>query len=238
MQSRWRTIVRRTIPRKCLPQLMRSPLGRRMCSHCKVDDPPSFVRQHQKHVQHLKPDSRQGERVERHQAGSRRRSRMPHHVSAQDRVVDLDTEFSSSPWIFGAPQIGFTRLMVRYQLANFVRHLRTAWRASLKQPGPEQLKVLPLPSDDRGGFHDLDPRSPSRPRGTEPRPQQPVRSCKLWAFDRALKDTDLVAKRNNLLELQLTSAETTHPSAADPRYRRTNRLMLSRCYSRYRSLYD
>src|SRR5262245_9633136 len=76
------------------------------------------------------------------------------------------------------------------QLANFPGRGRTARLDAANLPGPEQAKALPMPSDDRRGFHDVDPGPPVVPDGTEPRPQQSVRGCELWPFHRALKDTD------------------------------------------------
>jgi hypothetical protein len=39
------------------------PLGRRMCSHSKVDSSPPFMRQHKEYVQGLEPNGRHGEEV-------------------------------------------------------------------------------------------------------------------------------------------------------------------------------
>ena len=50
-------ILWRLIERKCFPQLLRRPLRRRMGGDVEMHDPPSIVRQNQKHVQHLKNES-------------------------------------------------------------------------------------------------------------------------------------------------------------------------------------
>jgi len=49
-------ILWRAVPRKGLPQLLDRPLSGRMCGHCKVHDSSALMRQHQKHIQDLKPD--------------------------------------------------------------------------------------------------------------------------------------------------------------------------------------
>ena len=55
-----------------------------------------------------------------------------------------------------------------------------------------------VPAEDGGGFHDVDAGPPIVPDGTEPGPQESIDRRQLWAFHRALKDTDLVAQRQNL----------------------------------------
>jgi hypothetical protein len=102
------------------------------------------------------------------------------------------------------------------QLANFLRHGRTARFAASNFPGPEQAKALPMPSDDRGGFHDVDTRPPVAPHRREPRPQQSIRSLQLRPFDRALKDPDLVAQRKNL-ELERRTAPKRGGKRGDER---------------------
>ena len=108
---------------KCLPQLLRRSLGRRMSGDVEMNDPPSVVSQHKKHVQHLKANRRHGEKVDRHHTldvilkegppGLRRCCRL--------RAMYLPTlvspmsmpSLSNSPWKRGAPQSGFSRLILR-----------------------------------------------------------------------------------------------------------------------------
>src|SRR5215469_10344114 len=59
-------ILRRLVEGKCLPQLLRRPLRRRMGGHIEMDDPPPIVSQHQEHVQDLETNRRHGEEVDRH----------------------------------------------------------------------------------------------------------------------------------------------------------------------------
>jgi hypothetical protein len=50
-------------PKESFAELMSSPLSCRMCGHCEVNNATPLVRQHQKHVQDLKPNGRHSEEV-------------------------------------------------------------------------------------------------------------------------------------------------------------------------------
>ena len=106
------------------------------------------------------------------------------------------------------------------QSAHLIRHGWPTGLAASNLPGPEQTKTLPMPSNDGGSFHDADAKSPVMPDRTEPGPQESVRSCQLRPFHRALKDTDLVAKRKNL---QLERRTAPEPARQRGHERRTNR---------------
>src|SRR4030088_328307 len=113
-------IARRTVPRKRLPELLSSPLGSRVCGHSEMQNSAAVMREHQKHVQDLKPDGRHGEEVERHDAlqviveerppGLGRRSSVADHVFTNTGFADLDAEleqlamnaWSPPEWIFTA----------------------------------------------------------------------------------------------------------------------------------------
>ena len=56
-------VTRNLLKGKCLPELLRSPLGRRMGSDVEMHDPPSVVSQNQEHIQELKPNRRNGKEV-------------------------------------------------------------------------------------------------------------------------------------------------------------------------------
>jgi hypothetical protein len=56
----WRDLVQR----ERLSQLLRRPFRSGVRCDIEVDDPTAVVRQHQKHVQHMEPDCRHGEKVD------------------------------------------------------------------------------------------------------------------------------------------------------------------------------
>src|SRR3954451_21534308 len=61
--------------------------------------------------------------------------------------------FSSSPWIFGAPQ----RIVAAHranELAQFFRQWRPPRLAMPNLPCPKQAKALAMPSEDRRRLHD------------------------------------------------------------------------------------
>ena len=55
------------VSRACLPELMRGPFSSRMRRDREMHDPPTLVSEHQKHIQHLKPNRRHGKEVHGHQ---------------------------------------------------------------------------------------------------------------------------------------------------------------------------
>jgi len=79
--------------------------------------------QHQKHIKDLETDSGHREEVDGDQLlgvilqkcapGLRRRLAAAHHVFADAALTDVDAELSSSPWMRGAPQPGFSRHILR-----------------------------------------------------------------------------------------------------------------------------
>src|SRR2546430_10601930 len=87
--------------------------------------------QHQKYVKDLEPDGGHGEEVDRDQLlgmvlqegapSLRRRFAAAHHIFADTALPDVDAQFcpmsmpslSSSPWMRGAPQPGFSRHILR-----------------------------------------------------------------------------------------------------------------------------
>jgi hypothetical protein len=96
-------ILRGLIERKCFPQLLRRPLGRRMRGDIEMNHSPSIVSQNQKHVQDLTTNRRHGEEVDRHHGpdvilkegppGPRRRLSPTGHVFAHARFSDVDAQF-------------------------------------------------------------------------------------------------------------------------------------------------
>src|ERR1700730_13423496 len=96
-------VTRNLLKRKGLPELLRSPLGRWMGGNVEMHDPPSVVSQNQEYVQHLKPDRRHGEEVDRHHGLDvilkesppvlRRRLPPAYDVLGHAGLADIDGEF-------------------------------------------------------------------------------------------------------------------------------------------------
>ena len=96
-------ITRRGIPRKCVAELLGSPLRGGVGGYAEMHDPPAVVSQNQEHIQDLKPDRRHCEEVDGHQGldvilkegppGLRRRLPLPDHVLGDAGLSDVDAEF-------------------------------------------------------------------------------------------------------------------------------------------------
>ena len=84
-------------------QLLPGPFRSRMCRHTEVQYPAAVVSQHQEYVQHLKPNGRHGEKVDRYQTLDvilkegpprlRRRLAAARHIFADAGFADVDAEF-------------------------------------------------------------------------------------------------------------------------------------------------
>ena len=126
--------------------------------------------QHQKHIQDLEPDRRNGEEIDRHHTlhvilkerspGLGRRFPAAYHVFTYARFTDLDAEFEQ----FAVNPRSTPDRIFRGSLSESGRALPSAPKAapfpSSNLPGPEEAKALALPADDRGGFHDEHPGLP------------------------------------------------------------------------------
>jgi hypothetical protein len=102
--------------------------------------------------------------------------------------------FSSSPWIRGAPQSGFSRLIFRIN-----------WRvsfATVGRPGrPRRIFHVqnsrkPLRCQPNDGFRPDDDqgRSPIAPDFAQPSPEEPIGGCQFRPLHRATQDAELVPK--------------------------------------------
>src|SRR5258708_18356709 len=60
----------------------------------------------------------------------------------------------SSPWMRGAPQSGFSRLILRISFAYFLRHRWATALAAADLPGPEPSGSFAAPRDDGFRFDD------------------------------------------------------------------------------------
>src|SRR5882757_9124964 len=105
-----------------------------MRGHVEMHDPPSVVSQHQEYVQDLKPKRRHGKEVDRNHGldvvlkerppGLRRWLPVAYDVLATLVSPTSMPSLSNSPWMRGAPQSGFSRLI-----------LRISWRTSFDTAG-------------------------------------------------------------------------------------------------------
>ena len=84
------------------------------------------------------------------------------------------------------------------QLANLLRHAWSPRFAASNLPGPEQAKALAVPAEHGGGLHDEDSGLPIPPDRTEPCPQESICGRKVGPLHRALKNTELMTKRDDL----------------------------------------
>ena len=146
------------VKRKCLPELLRSPLGRRMGGDVEMHDPSSVVSQNQEHVQDLKPDRRHGKEVDRHHGFDvilqerspvlRWRNPRAYDVFAHARLADVDAKFEQLAVDAGCTPKWILAAHLPNQLADFFRHRWTPGLAMTKFPGPEQPKALTVPAND------------------------------------------------------------------------------------------
>ena len=104
----------------------------------------------------------------------------------------------SSPWMRGAPQSGFSRLIFRISLRiSFDTDGRPVWPLA-DFPGSEKSESFAVPSDDGGRFDDAQIRAPFGPGSTKPSPQAPVESIQLRLLHRALQYAELMAEADDL----------------------------------------
>ena len=121
-----------------------------------------------------------------------------HQVLADTRLTDLDAKFEQ---LAMNPRSSPQRIVAAHganQLANLLRHAWSPKFPASNLPGPEQAKALAVPAEHRGGFHDEDPGTPIFPDRAEPCPQESIRGRELRPLHRALKNTDLMTKRDDL----------------------------------------
>jgi len=105
--------------------------------------------------------------------------------------------FSSFPWIFGAPQSGFSRLIVRMSCRTSLGTPRLpGWPRRIFHV--QNNRSLCNATKNRRGLHEKRPGSPVTPRGDELNPQEPICWRQFRAPHGSLQDADLMAQRENL----------------------------------------
>jgi hypothetical protein len=142
---------------------------------------------------------------------------MPWHVHGERRLGRRKPSLTSSPWIRGAPQVGFARCisMMRSRISGSSRAPRSA------VPAPVQAEALSVPADHGLRADEEESLTPSRPKPRKPGPEHPVGGLKVDALSGALalEDEQLLAKRENL-GLQLRARPQQRSNRAARRARR------------------
>ena len=141
-----------------LAGLLGRPLHSRIRSDAEVKDTAPVVSQHQEDIQNPKPDRRHGEEVDRHYSLDvivKEGMYLPTLVSPTSMP-----SLSSSPWMRGAPQSGFSRLSLRISSRT---SLGSAGGQGSDFPSPEQPEALAVPGNDSLRLDDDQGRSPIAP---------------------------------------------------------------------------
>src|SRR5215472_16119214 len=116
-------VARDLLKRKRLPQLLPGPFCGWMGSHIEMKNASTVMSQHQKDVKHLETNGRHGKEIDGDQLlsmilqesapGLRRGLAAAHHVFVTVLSAMLMPSLSNSPWMRGAPQVGFSRHILR-----------------------------------------------------------------------------------------------------------------------------
>lgn len=117
-----------------------------------------------------------------------------YQILAHRRSLISMPSLSNSPWILGAPQSGFSRLIRGMSLANLERHGRSAGTAVTTLPAPEQTKAFVLPSNDGGWFEKSNARPPTRPVIRQPHPEPTIQGTQARPLYRALEYGELMTE--------------------------------------------
>ena len=172
-----------------------------------MDDPPSVVRQNQKHVQDLKPDRRHSEEVHRHHGLDvilqesppvlRWRTPPTSDVLAHAGLADIDAEFEQFAMDAARPRAD-SRGSSSELVANLFRHRWAPGLPVTNFPCPEQLEALAVPANDSFRFDDDQGRSPVDPNLAQPSPEESIGGRQVRPLHRATKDAELVPEREVL----------------------------------------
>jgi hypothetical protein len=126
------------------------------------------------------------------------RSPAADHVFADAGFANLDAEleqFAADP---GSAPRADSRGSSSESVREFPSEPPAARLAMSNLPPPEKAKALAVPTEDCRSFHKEDPGLPILPDPTEPCPQESIRGRQFRPLHGALKDSELVAQRENL----------------------------------------
>jgi hypothetical protein len=151
-------ITRRALPWKRFAELVSSPFDSRMRRHGEVNDAPTLVRQHQKHVQDLESDRRHREEVDGYKAvdvileesppGLGRRRSISHKVFAHARFANIDAELQQFAVNARRAPARIVFAHAPDESANLGWNRRPTGFASPDLPCPEEAKRVAVPGND------------------------------------------------------------------------------------------
>ena len=90
-------------------------------------------------------------------------------------------------------------------------------------PSPEQAEALAMPTDHRRRLHNDGARLPIRPDRRQPGPQESINGRQLRPLHRALQNTELMTKGQNLKLKRRTTAKESQESRRQRHQRRRTR---------------
>jgi hypothetical protein len=176
-------ILRCGIPWKCLGDLARQPFGRWVAGYRKPQQLPALVAQNKTCKQLLKPNRRDHEQIDRHNAlgmivqeglPSLQRPTPPrHHVDRNRRLGDLDPELEQFAMHFG----GAPQRILKAHPSDQVAELLGDPRAASRRPGfppPVSGKALVMPTNHSFWLDDGDGIQNARAASIKPDEQRPV----------------------------------------------------------------
>ena len=163
----------RRVPGERVADLLGRPLGRGVPGHVDMEDLTAVVGEHDEDPQDPECERWNDEEVDRGELadmiveegapGLRRWRTTTHQVLATvDSAISM-LSLSSSPWIRGAPQVGFARHISRMS-ARTARGIRGRPGPRRRLfPSPGESKPASVPSEDRFGLDDDERPAPSGP---------------------------------------------------------------------------
>src|SRR4051794_1376693 len=145
-------VTRSTIPRKRLPELVRSPFRGRMGCHAEVYNAPPVVCQDQEDVEDLETDRGHGKEVDGYQTvnvilqksppGLRGWFSMPHHILGDRGFGDLDPQLEQLAMNPRSTPAWVVPTHPPNQLPHLLWHAGPTGLAAAYPPRPEQAEAL------------------------------------------------------------------------------------------------
>ena len=109
------------------------------------------------------------------------------------------------------------------QRSDIRRDSRSPQPSSVNLPGPDQAKARAVPTDHRGRLHNDRSRLPILPDRRQPGPQESISGRQFRPLHRALKNTKLVTKGQNLKLKRRSLAKESQESRRQRHQRRRTR---------------
>jgi hypothetical protein len=170
-------VARDLFKRKRFSQLLSGPFRGWVGGHIEMKNATTAMTQHQKYVKHLKTNCRHGKEVDRDQllevilqkgapGGLRLRTMYLLTLLSPTLMPSL----SNSPWMRGAPQVGFSRHILRIRSRTSWGKRGSSRLAPSNLPRPEKTKAPAVPAKDRLWLNDGQRRAPVAPNAGQPSP--------------------------------------------------------------------